>query len=69
MTEPAGRLTALEIRSAEQERTIEELSTEIARQWQVIERLEKRLEALTTRFLSLEEQARPEVPVTRPPHW
>ena len=65
----AGRLTDLEIRSAEQERTIAELSDQVAEQWKVIERLQKKLDALTERFLSLEEQAAPEIPVTRPPHW
>ena len=39
------RLTALEMRFAEQERTVDELSAEIARQWTVIERLEKTLDA------------------------
>ena len=70
MTESdAGRLTDLEIRSAEQERTIAELSDQVAEQWKVIERLQKKLDALTERFLSLEEQSAPEIPVTRPPHW
>jgi len=65
----ADRLTDLEIRSAEQERTIAELSDQLAEQWKVIERLQKKLDALTERFLALEEQALPDVPVTRPPHW
>jgi len=63
------RLTTLEIRAAEQEKTIEELSGQIAEQWRTIEALRKRLDALTDRFLVLEEQASPEVPVTKPPHW
>ena len=58
------RLTTLEIRAAEQEKTIEELSGQIAEQWQTIERLRKKLDALTDRFLVLEEQAAPDVPVT-----
>lgn len=65
----AGRLTDLEIRSAEQERTIAELSDQLAEQWKVIERLQKKLDALTERFLALEDQAQPDVPVTKPPHW
>lgn len=65
----AERLTALEIRAAEQERIIEELSGQIADQWKVIERMQHRLDALAERFLALEEQAAPDVPVTRPPHW
>ncbi len=63
------RLTTLEMRFAEQERTIDELSAEIARQWTVIERLEKTLDALAQRFVALEEQATPRPEATRPPHW
>lgn len=63
------RLTTLEIRTAEQEKTIEELSGQIAEQWKTIEGLRKKLDALTERFLTLEEQTAPDVPVTKPPHW
>lgn len=66
---PADRLTSLEIRNAEQERTIEELSGQIAEQWKVIARLEHKLSALTERFLSLEEQTAPGHEATKPPHW
>ncbi|WP_027161355.1 SlyX family protein [Mesorhizobium sp. WSM1293] len=69
MTMPANRLTTLEIRAAEQEKTIEELSGQIAEQWKVIERMQRKLDALTDRFLALEEQTGDEVPVTKPPHW
>lgn len=63
------RIVQLETFAAEQERTIEELSAEIARQWQVIERMQKKLDALTNRFLALEEQSAPDVPITKPPHY
>jgi SlyX protein len=63
------RLIALEIRVAEQEHTIEELSGQIAEQWKVMDRMQRKLDALTERFLALEEQAAPDVPVTKPPHW
>lgn len=66
---PDHRLTTLEIRAAEQEKTIEELSGQIAEQWKVIERMQRKLDALAERFLALEEQAAPDVPVTKPPHW
>lgn len=69
MVMPADRLTTLEIRTAEQERTIEELSGQIAAQWQTIDKLQKKLDALTERFLTLEEASRPDIPVTKPPHW
>ena len=54
------RLEKLEILTAEQEKTIEELSDQIARQWELIERMQKKLELLTERFLALEERAAPE---------
>ncbi|BCH14734.1 SlyX family protein [Mesorhizobium sp. L-2-11] len=69
MTMPDDRLTTLEIRAAEQEKTIEELSGQIAEQWKVIERMQCKLDALADRFLALEEQATPDVPVAKPPHW
>ena len=69
MAMPDDRLTTLEIRAAEQDKTIEELSGQIAEQWKVIERMERKLTALTDRFLELEEQTAPDVPVTKPPHW
>ena len=69
MVMPADRLTTLEIRAAEQEKTIEELSGQIAEQWKVIDRMQKKLDALAQRFLSLEEQVQPDVPATKPPHW
>ena len=69
MTVPADRMTTLEIRAAEQEKTIEELSSQIAEQWKVIERLQKKVDTLTERFLALEEQAAPTVEATKPPHW
>lgn len=64
-----GRLTTLEIRAAEQEKTIEELSGQLAEQWNTIEGLRRKLDVLTDRFMALEEQVAPEVPVTKPPHW
>ena len=69
MTTDDDRLIALEIRAAEQERTIEDLSGQIAEQWKVIDRLQKRLDALTERFLTLEEQAAPGHEAAKPPHW
>jgi SlyX protein len=63
------RLTTLEIRNAEQEKTIEELSGQVAEQWKVIERLQKKVDTLTERFLALEEQSAPGHETTKPPHW
>jgi SlyX protein len=69
MASDADRLTALEILSAEQEKTIEELSGQIAAQWTVIERLRKQLDMLGERFAAIEDRSATDVPVTRPPHW
>ena len=70
MSEPdSDRLTDLEMLAAEQERTIAELSAQIAEQWKTIEILRKTLERLTDRLLSLEEQTAPDIPIARPPHW
>jgi SlyX protein len=63
------RITDLEVLAAEQEKTIAELSDQITEQWKTIETLRKKLDALTDRFLVLEEQTAPDVPVTRPPHY
>lgn len=65
----ADRLTTLEMRAAEQDKTIEELSGQIVEQWKIIDRLQKKMDALADRFLALEEQASPDVPITKPPHW
>lgn len=62
------RLMALEMRAAEQERVIEDLSGEIAEQWKGIERLRRQVASLSERFLSLEE-ALPPAAAARPPHW
>jgi SlyX protein len=65
----SDRLTRLEIIVTEQDKTIEELSAQIAEQWEAIEAMRHKLEALTHRFLVLEEQTAPDIPVTKPPHY
>lgn len=69
MTTPADRLTTLEIRAAEQEKTIDELSVQVADQWKVIEKLQKKVDVLAERFLALEEQTAPPIEARKPPHW
>ena len=69
MTLPEERLTTLEIRAAEQERSIEELSGQVARQWQTIEGLERKLALLGDRLRAFEDSREGDVPVTKPPHW
>lgn len=63
------RITTIEILCAEQERTIAELSAEVARQWQVIEKLEKTVEEMARRLVEVEDGGAPVAPATRPPHW
>lgn len=63
------RVVELEIQVAHQNRTIEELSAEMARQGGEIDRLRKTLKVLAERFLALEEVATPRPEITRPPHY
>ena len=63
------RLTRLEILATEQEKTIDELSVQLAEQWKTIEGMRRKLDALTDRFLVLEEQSAEDIPVTKPPHY
>lgn len=63
------RIAELEIRVTEQERIIEELSYTVAEQWKKIDSVQQKLNALTERFLTLEEQSQADISVTRPPHW
>ena len=65
----ADRIVALEMLAAEQERTIAELSAQMAEQWTLIERLQKTVDELARRLLTVEDQAAPTPPATKPPHW
>jgi SlyX protein len=67
VTDP--EIVKLQMLAAEQEKTIEELSGQVAEQWKAIEALQRKLDRLTERFLALEEQTAPDVPVTKPPHY
>ncbi len=68
-TLPDPLIINLEITVSHQGQTIDELSAAVAEQWKLIDRLQKKLDALTSRFLELEETAAPGVEVTKPPHW
>lgn len=65
----AERLTALEELTAHQARTIDELSGEIARQWEAIEALQRQVRVLVERFAAIEEMATGEPESRPPPHW
>ena len=69
MRDAEERITRLEETVAHQSKTIEELSDQLAEQWKVVEQTRVKLDRLTERFLSLEEQAQDATPVTRPPHY
>lgn len=69
MTDQEERLLRLEETVAHQSRIIEELSDQLAEQWKVAEQMRAKLDRLTERFLSLEEQALEAPAITRPPHY
>jgi SlyX protein len=64
-----NRIITLEETVAHQAKVIEELSDEIAEQWKVVEQVRAKLDRLTERFLSLEEQSIDAPPITKPPHY
>lgn len=63
------RIVSLEETVAHQARIIEELSSELAEQWKTVEQVRTKLDRLTERFLSLEEQSLDAPAITRPPHY
>ena len=63
------RITRLEETVAHQARVIEELSDQLAEQWKVVEQARTKLDRLTERFLTLEEQSVDAPAITRPPHY
>ncbi|KQW63269.1 MULTISPECIES: SlyX family protein [unclassified Ensifer] len=69
MINAEDRVTRLEETVAHQAKTIEELSDQLAEQWKVVEQTRAKLDRLTERFLSLEEQSIDAPPITRPPHY
>ncbi|MGN8153026.1 SlyX family protein [Agrobacterium sp. 22094] len=64
-----ARIVALEETVAYQAKTIEELSDQLAQQWKVVEQTRAKLDRLTERFLSLEEQSLDAPAITKPPHY
>lgn len=69
MSDATSRMTKLEEIVAHQAKTIEELSDQLAEQWKVMEQTRAKLDRLTERFLSLEEQSLEAPAMTRPPHY
>ncbi|MBU3959758.1 MAG: SlyX family protein [Alphaproteobacteria bacterium] len=69
MSDQEDRLLRLEETVAHQTRVIEELSDQLTEQWKVVEQTRAKLDRLTERFLSLEEQSLEAPAITRPPHY
>ncbi|MEK1896284.1 MAG: SlyX family protein [Rhizobium sp.] len=69
MSDATSRMTKLEEIVAHQAKTIEELSDQLAEQWKVMEQTRAKLDRLTERFLSLEEQSLEAPAITPPPHY
>ena len=63
------RIVELEEQLAHQAKTIEELSTTVARQWEELDAARRKLNALAERFLALEEATLPGPEITKPPHY
>jgi len=66
---PNVRIEAMEELIAHHEKTIEDLSTQLANQWATITDMESKLLVLTKRFVSIEEASLPAVEITKPPHY
>ncbi|MEI2301137.1 SlyX family protein [Ensifer sp. MJa1] len=69
MSRTDERITHLEETVAHQAKIIEELSDQLAEQWKVVEQTRAKLDRLTERFLTLEEQSLDAPAITRPPHY
>ncbi|MGY5780333.1 SlyX family protein [Rhizobium hainanense] len=69
MSDEQSRIIKLEETVAHQAKTIEELSDQIAEQWKVVEQTRQKLDRLTERFLTLEEQSLDAPAITKPPHY
>ncbi len=69
MSNETSRITQLEEIIAHQAKAIDELSDQLSEQWKVVEQMRTKLDRLTERFLSLEEQSLEAPAITRPPHY
>jgi SlyX protein len=63
-----ARIDALEMRAAEQERTIEDLNATVLAQWKDIEELKRDMARLGAQMQEIEGQA-PAAPEPPPPHY
>jgi SlyX protein len=63
-----ARIDALEMRAAEQERTIEDLNATVMAQWKEIEELKRQLARLGAQMQEIEGHL-PDAPEPPPPHY
>ena len=63
------RIAQLEEIVAHQQKTIDELSGQLAEQWKTLDRMGNSLRALSERLFGLEERATEAAPATKPPHY
>ncbi|MCF6320920.1 MAG: SlyX family protein [Rhizobiaceae bacterium] len=69
MCETHKRISELEEMLAHHEKTIEELSNQLAGQWKIIAEMESKMQVLTRRFATLEENSLAAPEITKPPHY
>ena len=70
MEDPVGKkLDDLEIRFTEQEQMVQELSDIVSKQWDLIDRLTRRIERTHDRLTVLEEDAPLNSADEKPPHY
>lgn len=69
MADDDERIMRLEELAAHQAKVIDELSDQLADQWQIVEQMRAKLDRLTERFQAIEESALDAPANTRPPHY
>lgn len=69
MSTDETRIAALEEALAHNQHLIEELNEVVTKQASEIEAMRRKLDALTRRFLTVEEAVQPDIPIDKPPHW
>ncbi|MCQ0990500.1 SlyX family protein [Jiella marina] len=65
----ASRIEDLEVMVSHQNRTIEELSEELARAFRMIDRLQHLTQAVSERLGAVEDVTLPKPEATKPPHY
>ena len=63
------RLEDMEEMLSHHENTIEELSAQLASQWQTISDMERKIYVLTKRLVAVEDNTLPTPEITKPPHY